>query len=61
MSGCTVNVSAVVGIGQLGNVLIWGLISDGQNPNWAAVNDSQTPNWTAINDGQTVTWVEVIT
>jgi hypothetical protein len=45
-----VNATGVQAIGYIGNVLIWGLISNGQNP-----------NWTAIDNEQTVTWVEVIT
>ena len=56
-----VSPTGVQATGFIGNVLIWGLIPDGQTPNWVAINDSQTPNWTAVNDGQTVTWVEVIT
>jgi len=36
--------------GQVGNVLVWGV-----------VDDNQTPNWQNVISGNTVTWVQVLT
>ena len=59
--GGALSPTGVQATGFIGNVLIWGLIPDGQIPNWVDINDSQIPTWTAIDNEQTVTWVEVIT
>ena len=33
---------------SIGNVLIWAVIDDTQNPNWQNINNTQTPGWTDI-------------
>lgn len=46
----TINVS-VTGIQlnvYIGNVLVWAVIDDSQNPNWQNINDEQTPGWTNL-------------
>jgi hypothetical protein len=47
-AGATAFLTGVSATGQVGNVLIWSVINDGQNPNWSDINDTQTPTWVEI-------------
>ena len=51
--------SGVFGTGHISQLLVWGPIIPGQNPNWTGINDSQSPSWTAVSDSQTPEWEEV--
>jgi len=54
-----INVTGLNATGLVGNVLIWGIISNNQNPSWADLNNTQSTNWTSVNDSQTTTWIPV--
>ena len=43
-----VQVTGVQLVVSIGDVLIWAVIDDTQNPNWQNINDTQSPGWTDI-------------
>ena len=45
--------------GEVGVVLVWSKIDDGQTPDWTGVNDTQSPNWSVVNDSQSPDWKNV--
>ena len=42
------NVTGIQLYVNIGNVLIWSVIDDSQNPNWQNITNTQTPGWTDI-------------
>lgn len=42
------NVTGIQLYVNIGNVLIWAVIDDTQNPNWQNITNTQTPGWTDI-------------
>jgi hypothetical protein len=50
----------VVGYGQIGYPLIWGLVDDTQTPNWNLISTPQTPNWNLISTPQTPNWQQIV-
>jgi hypothetical protein len=44
---------------NIGNVLIWATIDDGQNANWQAITNTQSGGWTVVNDTQNPGWTNL--
>ena len=40
--------TGLAGTGGISQILVWGIIVPGQDPEWAAVSDSQDPEWTDV-------------
>ena len=40
--------TSVNATGNLGSILVWGLIDDSQTPNYSIISTTQTPNWSEV-------------
>jgi len=56
VSGTTAYPTSVTGYGEIGQVIVWGLIPNNQSPNWVTISDGQSPAWTSIGNAQTPNW-----
>jgi predicted ABC-type sugar transport system permease subunit len=56
VAGATAYPTSVTGYGEIGQVIVWGLIPNNQSPNWVAISDGQSPAWTSIGNAQTPNW-----
>jgi hypothetical protein len=39
------NVTGIQLLVSIGDVLVWAVIDDSQNPNWQNINSAQNPGW----------------
>jgi hypothetical protein len=56
-----VGIVGIQAIITLQDLLVWGIIPDGQTPNWADVNTVQAETWAAIATNPAATWVCITT
>lgn len=62
MAGAAViPVLGVVGLGQIGEALVWGVIDDRQTANWQNIAIGLAPAWDSINTVMTPSWSPVQT
>jgi hypothetical protein len=55
----SIALTGVYGTGAISQILVWGDVVPGQDPEWGVIDDSQSPSWGAIDDSQTPDWQEV--
>jgi len=59
VSGATAYPTSATGYGQIGQVIVWGLIPNNQSPNWVTISDGQSPAWASIGNAQTPNWQRI--
>ena len=51
--------TGLAGTGGISQILVWGIIVPGQDPEWETIDDSQSPSWGDVDEAQDPEWTDI--